>query len=153
MLPFQDRFQTYQAIEPCAISVANKHVFYAIGTRDLQIEVPHGKSSTPIILKDVLHASEMGLTIVSIDRICKARNSVMFKDNTCTIKNKGNKVIGVIPASANRLYKVEHMHVAMVALEHVELAMLHRRLCYIAPNGLHALISKGAVDGVQLIDD
>src|SRR6266581_603348 len=133
MSPFRDRFQTYQAIEPRAISAANKRIFYAIGTGDLRIEVPHGESSTPIILKDVLHAPEMGLTIVSIDRICKAGNSVMFKDDTCTIKNKDNKVIGVIPASANGLYKVEHAHAAMVALEHVELAMLHRRLCHIAP--------------------
>src|SRR6266581_8006836 len=120
MSPFRDRFQTYQAIEPRAISAANKRIFYAIGTGDLRIEVPHGESSTPIILKDVLHAPEMGLTIVSIDRICKAGNSVMFKDDICTIKNKDNKVIGIIPASANRLYKVKHVHMAMVALECVD---------------------------------
>jgi len=153
MSPFRDRFQTYQAIEPHAISAANKRVFYAIGTGDLRIEVPHGKSSTPIILKDVLHAPEMELTIVSINQIYKAGNSVIFKDDTCTIKNKDNKVIGVIPASANGLYKVEHVHTAMVALERVELATLHRRLCHIAPDGLCVLISKGVVDGVQLIDD
>jgi len=153
MSPFRDHFQTYQAIEPRTILAANKHVFYTIGTGDLWIEVPHGESSTPIILKDILHAPEMGLTIVSVNWICKAGNSVMFKDDICTIKNKDNKVIGIIPASANRLYKVEHTHAAMVALEHVELTTLHHHLCHITPNSLHVLISKGAVDGVQLIDN
>jgi len=60
----------------------------------------------------------------------------MFKDDICTIKNKDNKVIGIIPASTNGLYKVEHVHMAMVALECVELATLHRRLCHIAPDGV-----------------
>jgi hypothetical protein len=115
MSPFRDRFLNYQAIEPRAIAAANKGVFYAVGTGDLRIEVPHGECSTPILLKDVFHAPEMGLTIVSIDRICKAGNSVTFKDGTCTIKNKANKVIGVIPASANGLYKVVHAYAAITA--------------------------------------
>ena len=121
MSPFQDRFLNYQAIV-----AANKGVFYAVGTGDLQIEVPYGECSTPILLKDVFHAPKMGLMIVSIDRICKARNSVTFKDGTCMIKNKANKVISIIPASANGLYKVAHAYVAITIPERVNLSMLHR---------------------------
>jgi hypothetical protein len=85
MSPFRERFLTYQPIKPRPIVGADKSVFYAVGTGDLRIEVPHGESSTPIILRDVFHAPNIALTVVSIDRICKARNSVTFKGDNCTI--------------------------------------------------------------------
>ena len=109
MSPFRDRFKSYREIPPCAIAAADKRVFYAIGTGDLEIEVPNGKSSTSILLKDVLHAPKMGTTIVSVNRIAKARYAVTFKDNTFQIQNKSDKVIGMIPASQNGLYKVERV--------------------------------------------
>ena len=40
--------------------------------------LPNGKSSTPILLKDVFYAPDMGITVVSIDRITKAGYSVTF---------------------------------------------------------------------------
>jgi hypothetical protein len=93
------------------------------GLRSLMVSL---SASTPILLKDVLHAPDMGLTIVSADRICKAGNSVTFRDDTCTIKNKDNKDIGVIPTSANGLYRVKHAHTATTTLERVNLPTLHR---------------------------
>jgi hypothetical protein len=85
MSPFREWFLTYQPIKPHPIIGADKSMFYAVGTRDLRIEVPHGESSTPIILRDTLHAPNIALTVVSIDRICKAGNSVTFKGDNCTI--------------------------------------------------------------------
>jgi hypothetical protein len=85
MTPSRDRLKSYRTIPPRAIAAADKRTFYAVGTGDLEIEVPNGTSRTPIILKDVLHAPDMGLTIVSISRITKAGYSVTFKDNTCQI--------------------------------------------------------------------
>lgn len=38
------------------IVAADKRVFYAVGIGDLAIEVPHGKSPTPILLRETLHA-------------------------------------------------------------------------------------------------
>ena len=60
MSPFWEQFTNYQAIELLAITAANKQAFYAFGTGDLWIEVPHGESSTSVLLKDVLHAPDMG---------------------------------------------------------------------------------------------
>jgi hypothetical protein len=153
MSPFCERFLTYQLIKPRPIVGADKSVFYTVGTGDLRIEVPHGESSTPIILQDALHAPNIALTIVSIDRICKAGNSVTFKGDNCTIKNRNDKTIGVIPVSANGLYKVEHAYAATIAPERVDLPTLHRRLCHIVPDAIRTLINKGAAEGVQLIDD
>jgi len=107
MLPFGKHFTNYCSILPHAITTTDKHIFYAVGMRDLTIEVPNGESSTPVTLKDMLHAPDMGVIIVSINCIIKARHWVLFSENTCTIKTKKNKVIGTIPASAMGLYKVE----------------------------------------------
>jgi hypothetical protein len=61
--PFGERFANYKSILPCPITTADKRIFYAVGMGDLRIEVPNGESSTPIVLKDVLHALDMGITI------------------------------------------------------------------------------------------
>jgi len=79
-----------------------------IGTGNLQIDMPNGESTTLVILHDTLHAPKMVLTIVLIGQITSARHSVAFEHKSCKIKNKAGKIIGVIPASSNGLYKVEH---------------------------------------------
>jgi len=153
MSPFCERFLNYKAIKPHAILAANKQAFYAVGTGDLRIEVPNGKSSTPILLKDILHAPEMGLTIVSINQITKAGYSVIFEASTCKIKCPNGTVIGTIPVTANSLYKVEHAYAASIALERITLLMLHQHLVHIAPDTLCTLVSRGAVEGIELIDN
>jgi len=153
MSPFCEWFLNYKAIKPHAILAANKQAFYAVGTGDLRIEVPDGKSSTPILLKDILHAPEMGLTIVSIDQITKAGYLVIFEASTCKIKHPNGTVIGTIPATANGLYKVEHAYTASVALECITLSTLHWCLVHIAPDTLHTLVSRGAVEGIELINN
>ena len=66
MTPSRDRFLTYQSIPRIPIKGANGSVFYAVGTGNLRIEVPDGEPSTPIILKDILHAPHLALTVISI---------------------------------------------------------------------------------------
>ena len=88
MSPFQDQFIKYTEIVPHPIQVADKRVFYVIGLGDLKIEVPNGMSPTSIILKDVFHAPDMGLTIVSINCIAKAGYTVELKDEFCVIRDK-----------------------------------------------------------------
>jgi hypothetical protein len=73
----------------------------------LQIQVPNGASTTPIILWDALHAPDIGLTVVSIGRIAKAGHVVSFEGNSCKIMNSKGKTIGNIPISTNGLYKAE----------------------------------------------
>jgi hypothetical protein len=153
MSPFHERFLMYQLIKLRLIVGADKSMFYAVGTGNLRIEVPHGESSTQIILRDTLHAPNIVLTVVSIDWICKARNSVTFKGKNCTIRNQNDKVIGIIPVSANGLYKVEHAYAAATTPECIDLPTLHCQLCHIAPDAIHALINKGTAEGIQLIDD
>jgi hypothetical protein len=153
MSPFRERFTSYQSIPPRAITTADKRTFYAIGTGDLQIEVPNGQSTTSVLLRDALHAPDMGVTIVSINRITRAGYTVSFEGDSCKIKNKRGHIIGTIPASSNGLYKVDRAYVAAVPIEHISLLALHRRLGHVATSTIRALVRGGAIEGVQLIDD
>jgi len=125
MSPLCDHFVTYQEIPPHPITAADKRVFYAIGVGDVVIDVPNGESSTPIRLKDTLHAPDMGATIVSISHITKASFSICFEAQLCKIKDLHDKVIGVVPASDNGLYKVNQVYVAITAPECVDLVVMH----------------------------
>jgi hypothetical protein len=140
MSPFHERFATYQSILPHAITVANKHVFYTVRTGDLQVKVPNGNSSTTILLRDALHAPDMGITIISVSHIAKARYSVCFKGNSCKIQNWSSETIGDILASTNSLYKVEHVCMAVDPIKHIDLVMLQGQLSHIAPDAIWTLI-------------
>jgi hypothetical protein len=155
MSPFCKHFTNYRTISPRAITAANKRIFYAIGTGDLQIDVPNGNSTTPVLLHDTLHTPEMALTIISIGRITGAGYSVAFEHKSCKIKIKTGKIIGKIPASSNGLYKVEHAHVALSTgtVEQVNIHTLHRRLGHISADTICSLIRNNAITGIQLIDD
>jgi hypothetical protein len=152
--PFRHRFITYQPITPRPISAADNRVFYVIGTGTLQIEVPNGPSpATPILLREALHAPDIGATVVSIGRIAKAGYTILFDGGTCKIQNKNSKVIGQIPVSQNGLYKVERDHAGLVIPEDNGILALHRRLGHIPADAIHALIRYNVVTGPHLLDD
>ena len=151
--PFRQRFLTYRSIPPRPIAAADKHKFYAVGTGDLKIQVPNGASATPMILRDALHAPDIGLTVVSIGRIAKAGHVVSFKGDTCKITNSKGKTIGNIPISANGLYKAERVYAAAAVLEIVDIITLHRRLGHISLDTIRNIIRNNIVTGIQLIDD
>jgi hypothetical protein len=152
--PFRHCFITYQPITPHPISAADNRVFYTIRTGTLQIEVLNGPSpATPILLREALHAPDIGATVVSIGRIAKAGYSVLFDGGTCKIQNKNSKVIGQIPVSQNGLYKVEHDHVGLVIPEDNGILALHRRLGHIPADAICALIRYNVVTGLHLLDD
>jgi hypothetical protein len=116
--PFQHCFITYQPITPRPISAADNRVFYTIGTGTLQIEVLNGPSKvTLILLWEALHVPDISATVVSIGRIAKAGYTILFDSGTCKIQNKNSKVIGQIPVSQNRLYKVERDHTGLLIPE------------------------------------
>jgi hypothetical protein len=126
MSPSCEQFVMYQLIPPHAITMANKHVFYTFGMGNLQIKVPNSNASTSMLLRDTLHAPDMGITIISVSHIAKAGYTVCFKGNSCKIRNPSGNTIGNILASTNGLYKVNCICMAADPVKRVELAMLHQ---------------------------
>jgi hypothetical protein len=153
MSPFGKKFTNYKSIPLHPITAADKQIFYAVGMGDLRIKVPNGESFTPIVLKDVLHALDMGTTIVSISQITQSGCKVVFDVDVCHIFNKVRNHIGAICANKHGLYKAEHTYAASILDEQVDIATMHRSLMHIAPDSIRKMVKKGIIKGVQLIDD
>jgi hypothetical protein len=114
--------------------------------------VPNGETTSKVVLKDTLHAPDMGLTVVAISCIISAGCTVQFEDKSCKIKH-GNTIIGDIPTRANGLYKVDHALSAVVSPEQVDILTLHRRLGHISVDAIRTLIRTNTVSGLHLVDN
>ena len=79
------RFATFAKIKPKPITAADARVFYATGKGDLCLEVPNGGSMSKFLLKEVLFAPSMGVTLVSISKVTDAGLSVLFHGEICRI--------------------------------------------------------------------
>ena len=158
MSPFRKSFTTYRKIDARPITAVNNQVFHAIGMGDLPIEVPNGEASTKVVLRNVLHTLDLGLTVVLISRIVKAGFSVKFDKKNCNIKRKTNgKKIGSIPVGATGLYKVNHAFSAITSAaatmeEPVDILTLHHRLGHLSADSIRTLLHANAVTGVHVID-
>src|SRR5258708_945061 len=158
MSQHRKHFVTYETIPARPITAANNKVFHAIGMGDLEVKLPNGDKSSKALLKDVLHAPDMTLTVVSIGRIMKAGYNVEFDEDeqVCWIRKKKNgPIIGRIPVGVNNLFKVEHALSASSAgsAHAVDIRTLHRRLGHVSVDAIRALIRGGSITGLQLIDD
>jgi len=78
MLPYCHKFIDYIDIEQKSITAADSGTFQAISHGDMDILVPNGKTTTHILLQDVLYALKMGLTLVSISHITSAGFDTIF---------------------------------------------------------------------------
>ena len=56
----------------------------------------------------MLFSSEVSYTLVSVGRLNEAGFSMTFGCGKCTIRGEDNDVVGVVPRSSTRVYKVEH---------------------------------------------
>ena len=150
MSPYRDRFINFVSIVPKAITAANKLAFDASGRGDMEIEVPLGNGkSSKVLLRDVLYAQEMGVTLVSISRITAAGHKAVFDGSSLKLFNRTKKLLGEIPVSRG-LYRVEHEESAHAAIETVSVDDLHRRMGHIAPEAAKLLVKKGIVEGIEL---
>ena len=154
MLPYQDHFENNVPIIPKSITAADKRYFQAIGKGDLQIKISNGPDTTTILLKDVLHCPDMGLMLVSIGKITNAGHKVIFRNTTCKIYDKKDKVIGQITAR-NGLYRVDHQVAINVAMagedqEVLTIKELHWHMGHIAPETARQMVSKGAIKGIEI---
>ena len=117
----------------------------------MHITMSNGQSTTKILLKDVLYAPKMNLTLISIGKIDTAGFTSLFHDGSLKVFSKEKKKLVEIPLK-NGLYRLEH-EVEMAAVVHEEVVTierLHRLMGHIAPEVARALVSKGVVEGLKL---
>ena len=97
MSRFYHRLINYVNIDPIPIKTADKQSFQAIGKGDMYVYLPNrDKTNSRILLKDVLYAPKMGITLVSVSRIARAGSTVVFTGNVCRIYSKDRNIVGEI---------------------------------------------------------
>ena len=151
------RFTNFTEIEPRPITAADKRAFHAIGKGDMLIDIPNGDATSKILLKDVLYAPSMGVTLVSISRIAAAGSTVVFSGDNCRIFNSAKTLIGKIEMSQG-LYRVYSAHdepagYAGRVKELLTIDELHRRLGHVAHEAAKKLVDDGLVKGVELDEE
>jgi hypothetical protein len=153
MSPYRDKFIDYIDIEPKTITAADSGTFQAIGRGDMHILVPNGKSTTRILLRDVLYAPKMGLTLVSISRIASAGFDTIFRQQSMKIYGPRNGQLGCVKVQGG-LYRVEHDRprdtAASASAGTVTIEELHRLMGHISPQVARSMVAKDMVHGIKL---
>ena len=153
MSPFRDRFINFTEIAPKSISAADQTSFKAVGKGDMYIELPNESATTKILLKDVLYAPSMALTLVSVSQIAAAGYTALFRKEHCQIFDTKRKLVGKISVD-NGLYRVYHearpSGTAATATERMSIMDLHRRMGHISYDAARDLVKKGLIKGIEL---
>ena len=153
MSSYRHKFVNYIDIELRTITAADSGTFQAIGRGDMHIEVPNGKTTSCILLRDVLYAPKMGLTLVSISRIAAAGFTTIFRQDSAKIFGPRKSQLGCIKVQGG-LYRVEHGRshdtAASASTGVVTIEELHRLMGHISPEVARAMVKKGMVEGIKL---
>ena len=157
MSPYRHKFISFIPIQKKILTAADGGHFEAVGKGDMRVSMPNGKTTSRILLKDVLYAPKMGVTLISIGKIDIAGYAALFHRSQLRIFSsmKEKKMLAQIPMK-NGLYRVEHerdVDVAAVVLpEVVSIEKLHRVMGHIAPEAAKTSVTKGLVEGFKLDD-
>ena len=147
-------FINFVKIEPRPITAADSRKFNVIGKGSLYLELPNGKKTSKILLKEVLYAPCMGVTLVSISQVTDAKSSVLFHGDICRIFNPLRTILGEI-SKRNGLYRIftprpQTSGYAGKAVEVLSIDELHRRLGHVGHGAVRQLMKKGLVKGLGL---
>ena len=155
MSGFIHKFVNFIKIDPIPITAADKRTFQAIGKGDMYVNIPNkSRTNSQILLKDVLYAPSMGVTLVSISKIASAGSTVVFTGNFCRIYNKNRVMIGEIKVKGG-LYRVHYSASGVEGYsvqtnEILTVDELHRRLGHVSHERAKHLVKKGSVEGIEL---
>src|ERR1700742_1730683 len=135
MTPFRHRLTNYTSIQSKPITAADKRIFHATGKGDMRIDLPNGKTMTKILLRNVLYAPDMGLSIISISRLAAAGYAALFRANFCRVFDQKQKLIGQVQVTPNGLYRMDYdtsASVAAVSGNAITLEEFHARMGHIS---------------------
>ena len=148
---YKNQFENFQSITLHHFCAANKQTFSTIGKGELIIDIPNSDGMTQLCLFDVLYSAEVGYMLVSIGRLDEASFMAVFGGGKCTLLGEDEVVIGVVPRTPTRVYKVEHEDgTANAAEERLTMDKFHRRMGHILPVYTLKLIRDKMVMGVHL---
>jgi hypothetical protein len=154
MSGFHWRFVNLVKISPKPITTADRRSFSAVEKGNIWVYLPNREEkASRVLLKDILYAPAMGVTLVSISCIASARSTVVFTRTTCQIFNNERKVIGMIQMKSGLYwvfssYPLEEKYAGKARVE-VLINELHHQLGHVSHDRARMLVAKGLVEGVE----
>ena len=97
MSPNREQFSEFRTIAPKGVKAVNKTIFMVTRVGCMKIDIPNGRDSTTVTLKDKLYCPDLGYTLVSLAKCDTAGFTVTLKDKSCCIKDAKGLQIGQIP--------------------------------------------------------
>ena len=79
MSPNSERFSEFRTIAAKGVKAVDKTIFMVTGIGWMKINMPNGRDSTTLMLKDMLYCPDLGYTLVSLAKC----NAISF---TVTLK-------------------------------------------------------------------
>jgi hypothetical protein len=153
--PYRDLFTNYTSIDSIPITATNKTYFQAIGCRDIEIAMPHGRETMHMILQNILHCPGIAFTLISMSVMDRARYSFTLKNSWLSVYAPKGTLLSSIPLE-NGLYRVTmHSHVASIAAGGeltVRIDELHRRLGHVGVETCCDAVWRGMVNGIKLVN-
>jgi hypothetical protein len=122
------------------------------GLGDMHVELPNGKSTSQILLKDVLYVQSMGATLISISKIAGAGFKTVFHKDLLKIFGPRDSVLGCITVQ-NSLYCMEHEPhevAASATTDTMTIEELHWVMGHISLEVARKLVEDGLDEGVKL---
>jgi len=121
----------------------------------MYVYLPNGEQpASRVLLKDVLFAPSMGVTLISISQITGAGSIIVFTGNICQIYNKEKQAIGEIKVKGGlyRVFTSSSKTEAYIASTNEKFSIneLHHHLGHVSHERARLLIRKGLVKGVEL---
>lgn len=151
------RFINYVEIPEKPISAADNRTFSAIGKGDMYILIPNGPGGeSRVLLKDVLYAPSMTVTLVSISRIALSGSTLVFHGEHCRIYDKNRRLLGkiVVKGGLYRVYAARPEGESAGKVEEMlTIDELHRRLGHVSHERARRLVEKKMVTGILLDPD
>ncbi|THH15160.1 hypothetical protein EUX98_g9509 [Antrodiella citrinella] len=157
--PDRKNFTTYREIPKKPVNSAEGGVFHAIGEGDVPVSVRSGNKTISFVLRNVLHAPTMPLSLVSVSQMVRNGYPAHFEKDGCHVLTpKGEKLL-LVPEQ-NGLYPMKGTQSSAPASESamattskaMTLLEFHRRMGHAQGAMLKKMVADGLVTGIELSD-
>jgi len=155
-------FTNFRKLPTRTFQAVNKQQFSAVGSGDLMISLLNRTMRTQLTLCDVMHAPDIGYTLISVSKLDEIGYGVKFEDGSCRVLAPSSGTIGIIKKSAHGLYRVtggenlpdtDDKDSTAVVVPKLSVMELHRRLGHITPAAVKKLVKGSLVSGIAMTYD
>ena len=125
-----------------------------IGTIQFQRKTQDGLTHK-FHIPNVIHAPALSMALISVRKLTRGNNKLIFDGDTCCIQNKSSKAIVADAQLCHGLYHLlAHPFIfanAEFAKVAIDINVLHRRMGHIGHSSIRQMVLKGQLHGIDSV--